>query len=285
MTKTSDLQLNLFVSDLLTFSPKSDQASLEHPLFSISKRKDLKIRNYQSPDGKIWVERVPSVKGAATIWDKDLVIFCLSTLRDLVNKGEIPEKNQPVNVTAHNILFATDRGTGGKAYDAMEEALDRLVGTRYKTNIPASGKVTTESFGLVEKFKIIRCQQSRRMLYIEMTLSDWLWEIAVNGDKDLLAVSKEYFKLTGGIERRLYELARKHCGYQGEWKIRLQNLYTKSGSTSSLREFRRSVKNSVKVNKLPDYVLSFDDDKDVLTIRNRITMEIKASLESAAINN
>lgn len=285
MTNNNTPQLDLFISDLLTFSPKSDQASLEHPLFSIAKRKDLNIRNYRSPDGKVWVEVVPSVKGAATIWDKDLILYAITTLRDLVNKGVQLEKNQPVNITAHNLLTSTERGVGGKAYDALEDAMDRLVGTRIKTNIPASGKIITQGFGLVENFQIVRCQRTNRMHYIELTLSDWLWEIAVHGNKELLAISKEYFKLTSGIERRLYELARKHCGNQSDWSISLQKAHIKSGSTSSLREFKRSIKKIALADKLPDYRIFFDEDKEIISIKNRISMEIKASLNEARMDN
>ncbi|MRR55414.1 MAG: plasmid replication initiator RepA [Deltaproteobacteria bacterium] len=265
-------QLDLFVADILTWSPKADRHSLEHPFFSLSKRKDLKIRNYESPDGTVKLEVTPSVKGMATIWDKDVIIYTVSVLREAIQKGERPERNAPVNITAYNLLMSTNRGSGGKSYEDLECALDRLKGTVIKTNIPTGGSQKTEGFGIIEKYKILRDSKTNRMISVELVLSDWLWDLAVTGDKELLAINREYFEITGGVERRLYEMSRKHCGYQKQWEIGLQKLHKKSGSASSIREFRRMIREIVKRDSLPDYSISFDSDKDMLTVRNRVQL-------------
>jgi plasmid replication initiation protein len=94
----------------------------------------------------------------------------------------------------------------------------------------------------------------------------------------LLTINREYFELTGGLERRLYEMSRKHCGLQKQWEISLQKLHKKSGSTSSIREFRRMIREIVNRDALPDYYLIYDAEKDILTVRNRIAAEIDLSL-------
>lgn len=276
--KSAVKQLDLFVSDILTWSPKADRHSLEHPFFSLSKRKDVRIRNYESPDGSVKIEVTPSVKGLATIWDKDVIIYAVSVLRDALNNGETLDRNKPINITAYNLLLSTNRGSGGKSYDDLELALDRLKGTVIKTNIPTGGTQKTEGFGLIEKYKIVRESNTNRMIGVELVLSDWLWDAAVAGDKDLLTINREYFELTGGLERRLYEMSRKHCGLQKKWEISLQKLHKKSGSTSSIREFRRMIREIVNRDALPDYSVSFDAEKDILTVRNRIAAEIALSL-------
>jgi plasmid replication initiation protein len=32
--------------------------------------------------------------------------------------------------------------------------------------------------------------------------------------REVLTLNRDYFRLDGGLERRIYELARKHCGRQ-----------------------------------------------------------------------
>jgi hypothetical protein len=73
-------------------------------------------------------------------------------------------------------------------------------------------------------------------------------------------------------------MSRKHCGLQKQWEIGLQKLHKKSGSTSSIREFRRMIREIVNRDALPDYFVSFDAEKDILTVRNRIAAEIALSL-------
>ena len=57
---------------------------------------------------------------------------------------------------------------------------------------------------------------------VEVTLSEWLYN-AVLG-KEVLTISRDYFRLRKPIERRLYELARKHCGNQEKWTVGLKIL-------------------------------------------------------------
>ena len=62
------------------------------------------------------------------------------------------------------------------------------------------------------------------------------------------------------MERRIYEIARKHCGDQELFKIGLEKLQLKVGSSSALWEFRRSIREIVTNNHLPDYEIALSDD-------------------------
>lgn len=273
------VQLNLFVSDLLSWSPKSDSPSLGHPFFSLSKVKDTKIREYESADGVYKIEVTPSMKGMATIFDKDVLIFAVSTLRDSLNKGEKVTQRTPINITAFNLLQATERGMGGRSYIDLEKALDRLMGTVVKTNIPTGGTEKLDSFHLIENYSLIRDVKTKRLKSIEIIMNQWLWDAAVANDgKDLLAIDKAYFQITSGIGRRLYEIARKHCGHQSVWQIGMAKLHVKSGSSSSLKEFRRMVKETQERDELPGYAMTIDSVKDQVTFRNRIRGEALLSL-------
>ena len=88
----------------------------------------------------------------------------------------------------------------------------------------------------------------------------------------MLTLHRDYFRLRKPIERRVYELARKHCGQQDEWRVKLGTLLKKSGSQSPEKRFRQMIRHLVDHDHLPDYSVSFDSEADMVTFRNRGTM-------------
>jgi len=98
------------------------------------------------------------------------------------------------------------------------------------------------------------------MLAIELRLSDWLYNAIIG--REVLTLSRDYFRLSRGLERRLYELARKHCGHQAKWLIGLDLLHKKSGSNSPLKRFRLEVKKIARADTLPDYRVRYDETAD-----------------------
>jgi plasmid replication initiation protein len=85
----------------------------------------------------------------------------------------------------------------------------------------------------------------------------------------VLTLNREYFRLGGGLERRLYELARKHCGQQAKWMISMELLHKKSGSGDLLKRFRAAVKRLVLADGLPDYRMFYAPETDNLTFYNK----------------
>lgn len=79
---------------------------------------------------------------------------------------------------------------------------------------------------------------------------------------EILTLNRDYIRLDGGLERRLYELGRKHCGNQEGWTISMELLHKKSGPTASLKRFRRKVKMIVQSDMLPDYRLRYQPEAD-----------------------
>jgi plasmid replication initiation protein len=102
------------------------------------------------------------------------------------------------------------------------------------------------------------------MVRVEAKLSDWLYRAITN--LEVLTLHRDYFRLDGGIERRLYELCRKHCGTQPTWGIGLVLLYKKSGSREPVRNFRIAIKKLAESNHLPDYRLRFNTEEDQLRV-------------------
>ncbi|MBL4568104.1 MAG: replication initiator protein A [Porticoccus sp.] len=255
---------DLFICDVADAVIKDFHAEMEHPFYSLSKRPVLSIRRYQQ--GKNWLEITPSVKGLATIYDKDILIYAISQLISKLNEGEAI--TQKVRINAHEFLKFSNRGTAGKDYKAMCEAIDRLAGTRISTNIITGDEEQYENFGLIESGSIRRKNGlDGRIQWVELKISDWVFN-AIEA-KEVLTLHRDYFRLRKPIERRMYEVARKHCGRQPNWKVYLSTLHKKSGSTSSEREFRRAIKEIAASNHLPDYTLTFDAETDSVTFTNR----------------
>jgi len=256
-------QGNFFIADAIDAAVKDDIGSMEHPIFSLKKSGDTEIRRYEH--NGVHIEVTPSVKGIATIWDKDVLIYTISQLISKSNEG-IPMQ-RTVRFKAYDLLVSTNRGTGGREYDNLEAALERLAGTRVKTDLRTAEQRTREGFGLIESWKIIERRSDERMDFVEITLSDWLYRAVVG--HEVLTLDRGYFRLSSSIDRRVYELARKHCGAQKEWSIGLALLQKKTGSRSDLREFREQIRERVVSDHLPEYHIAFSEFKDMVTFRRR----------------
>jgi plasmid replication initiation protein len=264
--KSSPLKLrseaDFFVCDIANTMPKDDLASMEHPIFSLSTKADTRIRYYEHNGNGIKV--VPSVLGLATIHDKDILIYCISQIIAKMNNGESP--NRTVRLKARDLLLATDRDTSGRGYKLLKDAFERLAGTRITTDIETNGKRIIEGFGLIDKFKIIiEDPKTERMVEVEITLSEWMYNSVIG--KEVLTISKDYFKLRGALDRRIYELARKHCGKQAEWRVSLENLQKKCGSISADYYFKYMVAQIAEKNQIPEYEVAIQDK--LVVFKNR----------------
>ncbi len=253
---------DFFVCDLFDVSPKGDLASMEHPIFSLATRPDTRVLRYAHND--VTVEVTPSVKGRATIHDKDILIYCISQLMAGVNAGRAVSRH--LTLRAHDLLVATNRDTSGDAYTRLKEAFERLAGTRITTNIATGGVAVTRGFGLIEAWEIVRQTTSGRMASVKVTLSDWLFR-AVEA-RAVLTLSRDYFRLRKPLERRVYELARKHCGRQKAWRVSVAVLHKKAGSAAPVRVFRAALRRMIAEDHLPDYSLS-EEAGDMLRVTRR----------------
>ncbi len=255
-------QGDFFLCDILGASPKDDLASMEHPLFSLSTRPDLRVLDYTHNGAEIRV--TPSVRGLATIHDKDILIYCISQLVAALNAGRTVSRH--LTLRAHDLLVATNRDTSGDAYRRLIEAFERLAGTRITTNITTGEIETTRGFGLIEAWEIRRATKAGRMISVAVTLSDWLYRAVLA--RSVLTLSRDYFRLRKPLERRVYELARKHCGRQPEWVVSMAVLHKKSGAASPLRVFRKMIRDMIAADHLPDYHLH-EGEGDLLVVRPR----------------
>lgn len=229
---------------------------MEHPVFTLSTKPDMKPRRYQN--GENFIEVSPSRYGLATVHDRDVLIYCISQCMAALNEGR--KVSRSMRFKAHDLLVATNRQTSGHGYQLLKDALRRLQGTQIETNIRQGGKEYFRVFGLIESAEIVRETRDGRMQDVEITLSDWVFDAIANNH--VLTLSKQYFFLRKPLERRLYELARKHCGAQPQWKCGLELLREKCGSGSTTKEFRRLlskiIADDAAHNHLPDYTMMIE---------------------------
>ena len=195
-----------------------------------------------------------------------------------MNRGR-EDVSRTVLFTAYDFLVTTGRRTDGDEYERLSDALARLAGTRIITNLRNPGHRERRGFGLIESFRIVERDTDNRMASIQIDLPKWLW--ASVEARQVLTLSRDYFRIRKPLGRRLYELARKHCGRQSRWRVGLAVLHDKSGSTASTREFRRAVRDLVAANDLPDYWVAFDDVGDVVTFYARGARGMRARLADA----
>lgn len=257
-------QIDLFIATGRAAAPKDELATMEHPVYAIEDG-DQRIMTYEH--NGVTLEVTPSVKGRATIHDKDIVLTCVSKVVDAVNRGE--PVSRTVSIKAHDVLTFTNRSTSGRGYELLEQSLERLAGTRIKTSI-ATGKPArrrTKGFGLIDAWETITRGPNNRLEELRITLSEFTFDAAMA--LEVLSIDQDYFKLRKATEKRLYELARKHCGDQGRWKVGLELLQKKVGSRQPLFKFRAAVRSIGEEGSLPGYHLVFLHTDDSVVFYGR----------------
>lgn len=251
---------DFFILDVSDAAPKDDMASMEHPVFSLSVRPDMRELEYEHDGKRIII--IPSGRGLATIMDKDILLYCISKQVHELNRGK--EITPWVELTAHEAMVATNWRTNKTSYERFREALIRLKGTQIVTDIPTGDAVQASGFGLIDQWEITRRNEKGeegpfgRMTRVRVKLSDWTFR-AIQG-MEVLSINPEYFRLRRPLERRLYELARKHVGEQVRpFRIGIEKLQKKVGSNSPPKKFRFFLKEISAADHLPDYTMRLDD--------------------------
>lgn len=249
-------QIDLFLPYLADLDLRDQREMMERPFFSLSKSKRLKPIDYTSPDGKTWVHVSANPNyGMATIWDADILIYCASVLNDMKERraNEIP---RVLRVMPYDILRSIGRPVSGRSYALLGAALDRLQSTTIKTNIRADHR-REATFSWLDSWGQIVDEKTDRSRGVSLALSNWFYEgVLMTGG--VLSIDRAYFDITGGRERWLYRVARKHAGGAGEagFSIALPTLFEKSGAEGQYRRFKFEVAAIVRGNALPGYDLS-----------------------------
>jgi plasmid replication initiation protein len=257
--RSLDPQFDLFVPYIADLPLRDQRETMERPFFSLGKRKRLKPIEYVSPNGEVFVNVFPNAEfGMATIWDADILIWAASHMNSLRKQGK-NDLPRTLTFQPYDLLKTIGRLTGGHQYQLLRESLGRLQATSIVTNIRVPKGKKQRQFSWIESWTDNvdgETQQSRGM---SLTLSDWFYE-GILMDGGLLSIDPVYFTITGGRERWMYRVARKHAGGAGEggFAISLPTLFQKSGAEGEYRRFKFEMLAIVRKNDLPGFDLALE---------------------------
>ena len=256
-------QLDLFRPIAGDIAPRDAQDLMSWPFFSLAKSKRVAPIEFRMGDVSIHVEATPE-HGMATIWDADILIWAASQIVEARDAG-LPT-SRLIAATPYDILTFTRRGTGKASYERLRAGLDRLQSTTIATSIRQPAQRRRHRFSWINEWKE-RLDGNGRALGIEMIVPDWFYAGVL--DRALvLTIDRAYFSLTGGLERWLYRICRKHGGRQElGWSFDVSHLHLKSGVLSPLKRFSFELRDIVRRQPLPGYrlTLTFELGRQRLT--------------------
>jgi plasmid replication initiation protein len=248
-----DEQPDLFAAAFIDIPIRDQRDLMERPFFSLSKKPRLAPIEYQV--GGVWVEVTANPKfGMASIWDADILIWAATQLTEAMDRGH--KVSPTIQFHPHDLLKSIRRSAGGADYTRLRAALDRLTHTAVRTNIRSHGKKKFSSFHWIESWTENIDEATGETLGMTITLPDWIYR-GVLQRGGVLTIHEDYFLLTGGIERWLYRVARKHAGVQPfGWRFSMKQLYAKSGSTARFSDFAIDIRQIIAANSIPEYLIS-----------------------------
>ena len=235
-----------------SLATRDTQDLMAYPFFSLAKTKRVAPIHFQTASLTIQVEATAEF-GMATIWDADILIWAASQLVEARDRG-LPTSRLLV-VTPYEILTFSRRGTSARDYQRLKAALDRLQSTTVATSIRQPSGRRLHRFSWINEWTE-RADGAGRPQGLELVLPDWFYRGLLE-DGLVLTIDSSYFRLTGGIERWLYRLVRKHAGRQAAgWRFDFRHLHAKSGSLADFRNFAIDVRNVAARQALPGYQLT-----------------------------
>jgi len=249
-------QLELFQALPGDMALRDAQDLMSWPFFSLSKSRRIQPIDFRMGEVMIRVEATPE-HGMATIWDADLLIWAASQIVEARDRGRATSRLMAA--TPYEILTFIGRGDSTLNYDRLKAALDRLQSTTIATSIRQPSERRRHRFSWINEWKE-RLDGRGRPRGIELILPDWFYA-GVMDDAFVLTIDRAYFDLTGGLERWLYRLVRKHGGRQAQgWSFDLRHLHLKSGSLSPFKRFAFELRAIVQRQPLPGYRLGYGID-------------------------
>lgn len=257
-----DAQIDLFAPAFGDIASRDGIDLMEFPFFSLAKRTRYEPIEYHNEErGISIVVSGGKPHGIATIWDRDVLIWCVSQIVEARDRGETPDRT--IYFHPYQLLKAVRRSVSKRDYVRFEKALKRLHNSTVNTTIRTDEETRDLGFHWIETFRTARSNKTGEGVGMwSVTLSDWLYEAAMN-DRLILTIDDDYFLLTGGRERWLYLVARKHGGYQEHgFSMPMKTLYEKAATSEEYKYWAREIRKIVKADGMPGYHLSRWRGKD-----------------------
>ena len=238
--------------------PRDAQDLMSWPFFSLAKTPRVQPIDFHMGEVTIRVEATRE-HGMATIWDADVLIWAASQIVDARDRGL--RTSRLMAATPYEILSFIGRGDSAPNYERLKAGLDRLQSTTVATSIRQPTERRRHRFSWINEWKE-RADAAGRARGIELILPDWFYA-GVIVDRLVLTIDREYFTLTGGLERWLYRLVRKHGGRQRYgWSFDFRHLHLKSGCLSPYKRFAFELRDIVRRQPLPGYQLDYIADTE-----------------------
>ncbi len=257
-------RLDPFVVATGDAAPRDQRDLMERPFFSLAKTPRTRPILYKTADVEVQVLGMPE-HGMATIWDADVLIWAASQIVAAENNGF--STSRFFRFTPYQLLRAIGRPTGNRQYLLLKSALARLQSTVIATTIRNGPHWKRRQFSWINEWEEMTTHAGR--VGMEFVLPEWFYNSVI--DRSLvLTIDPAYFRLTGGIERWLYRVARKHAGHQPHgWLFEIAHLHIKSGSMARPSDFALDLRRIAARQSLPGYRLQIEreDGRELLRIR------------------
>lgn len=291
-----DAQLMFFVPTIYDAPLKDDVNLMDVAPFSLSKRANKGVIKYELKDCLITIEG-GAESGLATVFDYDIFLNMVSYLAEEVQqfrrdeaKGLRPSLPPKVyRPSAAHILKFCRRSDGGKSYEDLEAALDRLSNTTIKVvNLSGGKRRAVDSRPMIGGYSVVSRTGANKIDTVEITIPDWVYKSVVTAEKriPLLTLHHDYFLISSGLGRFIYRLARKAAG-KDEARYGVKELHKRSGSAQEVRKFAYDLREFVTRTQafpMPDFDLSWEEGKDdqLLVMRRRNDEDLKNPVDLLA---
>jgi plasmid replication initiation protein len=227
---------------------------MSYPFFSLSKSRRSTPIDFKVGGVSVRVEGTAE-HGIATIWDADLLIWATSQIVEARDAGIATSRL--IVATPYEILTFIGRGTSGRDYERLKAALDRLQSTSIQTSIRQPNSRRQHRFSWINEWKE-RATGDGQPIGLELVLADWFYASVLDPTL-ILRIDRRYFDLTGGIERWLYRLARKHAGRQPDgWRFDFRQLHVRSASLARFSDFAIDLRRAAREACLPGYQVAVE---------------------------
>jgi plasmid replication initiation protein len=276
ITSTERATLDPFIVATGDASPRDQRDLMERPFFSLAKAKRVAPILYETGGVRVEVFAVPE-HGMATIWDADVLIWAASQIVEAENLGF--KTSRFLRFTPYQLLTSIGRETGQRDYKLLKGALTRLQSTVIRTTIRQGEHWRRHQFSWINEWE--ECvTRDGRVEGMEFVLPDWFYR-GVTDRSLVLTIDPAYFRLTGGIERWLYRVARKHAGRQPRgWIFEIAHLHEKSGSLVRVSDFALQLRRIALRQPLPGYHLQIERER-----RRELLRIVPMKLSTGPVDN
>ena len=221
------------------------------PCFSLAKQRRHFPMFHEYRGDFMRVMPTPDGPGLATIWDADILIWAVSQFAEAGNRrlGVSPALTAP----AFQVLRFLGRRTGQSQYALLKAGLERLASAEIETSVAILG-------GKQARFRWVEhWEQTDGGLHL--VLPEWLFTIVFERRR-ILRIDPGYFRLTGGTERWLWRLLRRHGqGKSTAWEIPLSALQARSGSFARASDFIGDLRRIAQRRVLLGYALTLVSER------------------------